>query len=456
MVKKWLSLALLVVGVAMAAPWLAGMKAQSELERWRASVSSPQAELTWALYERGWMASEAVLHIQTDQQHDPATMPNEPAVVSLSLRHGPWLEGNLAWFSAHLSLKQAPLLLSDWQILSTAPIFWQAAAVLSLNGNWHFQDEMGASLLRRNSEAFSLSGATGEGTLTRNGALHYVTELPEASLVDDDAIVMLEATTVEVRTQMATVVEHWLARPGELKVEVEGVSAKGDGIADFEMQQLNLHLINQIDSNKALSDADLVVKFSQMALTDNTITDFVLDAGSKHISLDFVREYQAAMASLSDPTQAAMGLDVLGLISTHLVPAGPQLSINTLAFESNKGSLVASAEAFVPALEKGERINPFTLFQALRMDAELLADEALVEAMVTQSLRETVLELEASGQLAEQNLTVEQALDGAVTSQMQALEAQGYLIKVNGRYTAKFEFKDGVARLNDKPMPLPL
>lgn len=466
--KKLATVLLVLLLIVLGAPFFAGMKAKQELDQVVAYLSSqPGYQLEVIDYQRGWWTTRAKLVLQStalqtlvSQSDAEITEPTIP--IELVLNHGPLIltDGfKLGWFSGISSVTAAPQ--SVLAALLNQPPDTRLGQVnfrMDLFGNVHFNNRSAELSLRLDEETVEVASYAGQGTLSRDGRLSYAAVLPAVSLRDPQTEVVLESLGIKAEIHLNQLSQPRVFAPGVIEFTVDKASGLGEGINDFSLKALRVVSDNAlVGEASALANMSVSVTFDELSLEDNLIEQFHSKLILERISLAFLSQYTEGMAALNstDGSVNTMGLDILGLITQHLLPAGPRINLEELSFKSEKGDLTFKALTYLADQNNQAVTNPFLIFQALVVDAEFAADRSLVLEIMRQSAEDSLVAAakEQALSMSEEQLR-EQALEQAST-QLDLFLLQGFFLQTDDKITAEFSFADGIATLNGKPMPMP-
>lgn len=466
--KKLATVLLVLLLAVLGAPFFAGMKAKQELDQVVAYLSSqPGYQLELVDYHRGWLKSRAKLVLQsaalrTFVSQFPAEITKPTIPIELALNHGPLIltDGfKLGWFSGISFVTAEPQ--SVLAVLLNQPPdtrLGQVNFLMDLFGNVHFNDRSVELSLQLDEETVEAAAYAGQGTLTRDGRLNYAAVLPSVSLRDPQTEVVLENLEIKAEIHLNALSQTRVFAPGVIEFSVSTVSGLGEGINDFSLKGLRIVSDNALAGEaEALANMSVSVTFDELSLEDNLIEQFHSQLILERISLAFLNQYAEGMAALNgaDGSVSPMGLDVLGLITQQLLPAGPRINLEELSFKSEKGDLSFNAQAYLADQNNQAVTNPFLIFQALVVDAEFAADRSLVLEIMTQSAKDSLADAADEQVLSmSEEQRREQASEQAST-RLDLFLLQGFFLQNDGKITAKFSFADGTATLNGKPMPMP-
>ena len=171
----------------------------------------------------------------------------------------------------------------------------------------------------------------------------------------------------------------------------------------------------------------------------------------------------APVAALRDAIQAVQQrrippeeqqLALTGVALQHLsdlIAGRPVWRIDALTVETSFGAVDArldlTATGALPVADQ----NPLALLAAVQGSAQLAVPQAMVQALAAERVREALQTGDAAGQQA---VPAAGELDRRVTEQVEQqllqLEAQGLLVRNNGRYTVDVEIGDADLRINGR------
>ncbi len=458
--KKLFALGVILTGLCLALPWVAGQLAAQELDKLVLQLNAnPQYSAQWDSYQQGWLGSSGTLTVTMNSLVAEGVSP--AALITVELDHGPIIFAagvGLGWYKGRAAI-QPPADDSLESLITPeqpGPI-WTLTFNTRLNGVTSFTDVIYPAQVHFGAETMTLSRYDGQGQLTPKGELVYRGGLPRVILSAEGARVELDGLAVSANFILNQNTVDQRFAPGRLDLQLDQGSGQGDDLDKFSVSQLKIGLINTLSPKQvnekrgSTASSQFVLRFDQMQLDDSLIEALNVDVAISNISLEFLKRYIESMNALNNSKTAQLAsFDVLALASEALFPHGPELQVNDFSFKSNKGDLSLHAQATVPATE-GQKLHPFTVFQSLEIKAHCKADKTLAMAMAVHEANKS----SDNGSIAPEDQGSTQVQQQA-QAQLAALVAQGYLIEQGTSYIADFTFIDGAASLNGNPVPLSL
>jgi len=199
------------------------------------------------------------------------------------------------------------------------------------------------------------------------------------------------------------------------------------------------------------------VAFAGMDVLGEKVTDAVLDLGFAGISVLFLDQYLRMLQSQyeGEGAEPFSAMQAMGMASEHLLPAGPEMHLDSLAFTTREGSLTFEGHVAVAPEAAKQMGNPIAMLSYLTADASLLVDKPLAFRLVRQSTMKDLnaAQFEGGNQMTDDEK--EALADNQTHMKLDMLTVQGMLMDKGERYSSEFHFKDGKAELNGQPLPLP-
>jgi len=466
MKKVLLALIGIILVALVVMPFVAGHKTQQTLESWVAQMNEMGSyDFSWEEYQKGWLGTEAVLKVSLEL---PAGLDGEVTELNewtiplqLSLHHGPilWRDGlKPGWFSGEFYLSGTH---QDWvdQNLSVEGDgrFFVSKVVMDLAGNATIRDHSLPFKVSKDGSQFELSGYQGEGTIKRDGLLDYSGVLSSMTVTGGESNLQMENMKFGMNSDFGDKVGRY-AIPGSAKFSLASMNlATAEGKAVL-MRDGNFSSDLVFNAEKTTGNMRMVMAFSEMQLFEDKVEDAKFDFSFNNLSLSFLNKYMELVEQVVDSggeTNPMLAMQMMGLVSSDLLPAGPQINIHQLGFKTPEGILDFNGSLAVSPEAAKAMSNPMAILSHVTVDAALNADKPLVFRLVRQNVLKDLnkTQFEGGNQMTEDE---KQSLaDNQTQMQIDMLTIQGMLVDKGEKYQTLFEFKDGKAVLNGQPLPLP-
>lgn len=459
MKKMIFAVCALVLAVIVTGPLLAAWKTEDELNRLLTQINTdPAYSLEWVSYDKGWLATDAVMAATLNNYPNPLA----PAVLPVQVRvnHGPLLIADgfsVGWFSGHVHLaEEQDGWLKDRLTPSRKGPIWQTRMHMDLAGLLSFHDASQPFDLLLEETRVQVAEYRGEGRLRPSGTLEYSAELPRVQLYAEGSELHLERIELLLTLDLNAAHTSYVM-PGQGKLIVGSVNGSGPDDDVMHMTDFRLSTKSQLDATQTLADMDLAMSFGSLDFLGEKLDNAVFEASLKRMSLAFLQRYSEASAAVevqADIDLALLALELMQPILSDLLPNGPSLSLSPVAFSTPEGSLEFSADVKVSPDAVGLN-SVFELAQYLTVDAALVVDKALAVRMMEQSTRRDLLaeQFEGGGVMSDADL--EETARRQAQFKLNMMVIQRMLVQEKGRYRAVLSYANGQALLNGQPVPLP-
>lgn len=461
---------LAVVGIILVAlavmPFVAGQKTQQSLDSWVAQMNEMGSyDFSWEKYHKGWLNTEAVLKVGLKL---PASVDGEMGELNdwtiplqLSLHHGPilWRDGlKPGWFSGEFYLSSEH---QDWvdqnlSVEGNGP-FFVSKVVMDLAGNTTIHDRSLPFKVSKNDTQFELAGYQGEGTIARSGLLQYGGTLSSITVSGVDGNLQMEDVKFDMDSDFGGKVGRY-ALPGSAKLSVASMNFATEAGQAFLLRDGNFSSDMVFNTEKTLGDMRMVMAFAEVNVFEEKVENAKFDFSFNNLSLSFFNKYMELVQQIVDGGGQAnpmLSMQMMGLVSSDLLPAGPEISVHQLGFKTPEGALDFNGSVAVSPEAAKDMSNPMAILSHLTVNASLNADKPLVFRLVRQNTLKDLNQAQFDGgnQMTEEE---KQSLaDNQTQMQIDMLTIQGMLVDKGEQYQSVFEFKDGKAVLNGQPLPLP-
>jgi len=319
--KKLFALGVILTGLCLALPWVAGQLAAQELDK----------------LVLQWLGSSGTLTVTMNSLVAEGVSP--AALITVELDHGPIIFAagvGLGWYKGRAAI-QPPADDSLESLITPeqpGPI-WTLTFNTRLNGVTSFTDVIYPAQVHFGAETMTLSRYDGQGQLTPKGELVYRGGLPRVILSAEGARVELDGLAVSANFILNQNTVDQRFAPGRLDLQLD----QGSG----QVSQLKIGLINTLSPKQvnekrgSTASSQFVLRFDQMQLDDSLIEALNVDVAISNISLEFLKRYIESMNALNNSKTAQLAsFDVLALASEALFPHGPELQVNDFSFKSMK------------------------------------------------------------------------------------------------------------------------
>ncbi len=463
MKKAVLALVVVLLVVVLGGPFLAGNKARQTLDNMVTFLNNqPGYSAQWLEYQEGWLTTNARLNVAMTMAAMPddaaPDSPNPEVDFDIVINHGPIVltDGfKLAWASGQVVLGEA---VDGWLreklvIENDAPLC-TSDFTISLSGAVAFSDQCQAAAIAMEDGEFRFDSYQGEGSYESNGLLEYQGVLPAGRFESGDGFMDMGAVQIAMTLDFGRVYNGTLV-PGDFSLSL--LSLQGDSNEEdaFSLSDLNMKSILRFNDDNTMSDGTMEMSLKGASGADVSLTDVRFVMGFERISLAFWDNYTKKAQEMAEAgDMSALGSEMLGIVMTDLLPAGPSISIPELRFTTNEGSMNLSADLNVSP-DAAQSADPMSIIQHISLQLDAVADKALALSLSEQSTRKELQSAQFEGGELIDNGQLEAQSAEMAAMKLNMLVVQGMLVEDGERYKASFSFKDGTAVLNGQPIPLP-
>lgn len=462
MKKAVLVLVVLLLLVILGGPFLAGNKTRQTLDNMVAFLNNqPGYTAQWLEYRKGWLTTDARLSIALNMPtipDAPQDSANPELAFDVAINHGPLLltDGfKLAWASGQVVLGEA---LDGWLrenlvIENEAPLC-TSDFTIPISGPVVFRDQCQSAAVTLDDGQFRFESYQGEGTYESDGLLEYQGVLPAARFEGGGGFLNLGATQITTTLDFGRVYNNTMV-PGDFSLSLLSANGESKESEEFSITGFNMKSSLQFNDDNTMSDGTMEMTLSDASGLDMSLKDVRFVFGFERISLAFWDSYARKAQEMSDAGDMSMaGSEMIGIMMTELLPAGPSISIPELRFTTNDGTMNLTANLEVSP-DAAQSADPMSIIQHIALQLDASADKALALSLSEQSTRKEMqaAQFENGEMLDDEQLDTQAAEMAAMKLNM--LVVQGMLIEENDRYKTSFTFKDGSAVLNGQPIPLP-
>lgn len=464
MKKILVAVAVVLVLILLGLPLFAGHKAEQTFNQWIAQANQSGAyNITWEAYDKGWLSTDAVLKVGVKEGVLPADFVSEGQEwyipVNMILHHGPilWRDGGRpGWFSGEFFLDEKHQVWVDKNLaVEGEGRFFLSKIFMNLTGDASLKDRsLPFSIEKADGETIHVAAYSGEGQINRDGKIEYLGSLPSVSIVGAAESMELEGLAFRIDSDFSRRAGNFVV-PGSAEFSINSISAKADNVSSLFLQKVVMATDMSVNPEQTLANMQIKMSFSDMEMLGEKVSAAALDFGFNNISVEFLEKYLALAQQMAQTGDSQLAMQSMGLVSSHLIPAGPEMKINLLEFTTPEGSLNFNGRLAVAPEAATQEFNPLALLSHLAVDASLLVDKPLAFRLMRQA---TLRELNAAQFEGENQMTEDekQALaDNQTHMKLDTLTVQGMLVDKGERYSSEFHFKDGKAEVNGQAMPLP-
>ncbi len=458
-----LLLALLVL------PFVGAYKTEQTFNQWIAQVNQTGPyDLSWESYDKGWMQTRAVLKVGFKPGVMSAALPDadeNPWYLPLhvQLHHGPvlWLDSaRLGWFSGEFFLDEKHQAWLDRNLQKQGEgRFFVSEIHMNLAAETTLKDRsLPFSFTTAEGETFNVSAYAGEGVISRSGKVEYTGKLTSFNVVGGGfSEGSIEDVAFNVRSDFGAKVGEFIV-PGYGEFSIGKIGLKGAEQWVFDAERLSLSSDMRLNEDKSLANIKIKGSFADMEIMGEKISNAQLDLGFSNFSVVFLDQYLAMIQDGYDAASDAnpmLAMQTMNMASQHLLPGGPQIHVDSMAFTTPEGSLEFDGHLAI-APEAAQHVNnPMAMISHVAVDASLLVDKPLAFRLMRRSTMNDLdaAQFEGGGQMTDAEK--EALADNQTHMKLDTMTLQGMLIDKGGRYSSEFHFKNGKAELNGRAMPLP-
>jgi uncharacterized protein YdgA (DUF945 family) len=468
MKKILISVFVLLLIAVFVLPFVGANKTEQTFNNWIAQVNQAGAyDLSWESYDKGWLQTEAVLKVGLKPGVVPAALLDEGEnawylPVHLQLNHGPvlWLDGlRLGWFSGEFFLDEKHQMWLEHNLQKQGEgQFFVSNIHMNLFATTTLQDRsLPFSLVMSSGETIQVSAYSGEGVISRSGKLEYQGKLPSFSASGDDIEVAFSDAAFQLQSDFGNRAGKYVT-PGYGEFSFKKIAIKGEEDWTFDIADLSLVSDLQINDAKTLVETKIKMAFSDLNVMGENISKAQLDLGFRNLSVVFLDQYLAIVqdtyAGDGEPNPM-LAMQAMDLASQHLLPAGPQIHVNSFAFTTPEGSLEFNGHLAL-APEAAQHIsNPMAMIPYVSVETSLLVAKPLAFRLARRSTLNELDAVQFEGGSQMTDAEKEALADNQTQMKLDMLTLQGMLVDKGERYSSEFRFKNGQAELNGQAMPLP-
>jgi Uncharacterized protein conserved in bacteria len=458
-----------VVGVLLIAllvlPFVGSYKTEQTFNQWIAQVNQTSAyELSWENYDKGWLQTHAVLKVGF--KSGVALAMGEDAwylPLHVELNHGPvlWLDGaRLGWFSGEFFLDEKHQMWLDRNLQKQGEgRFFVSEIHMNLAAETRLQDRsLPFRLTTEEGETIEVSSYTGEGVISRSGKVEYSGKLASVNVSGGDfAEGSIEQIAFDIRSDFGAKVGEFIV-PGYGEFSAGKIAIKGTEEWVFGAERLSVSSDMQLSADKSLANIKIKGGFADMEIMGEKISNAELDLVFSNFSVVFLDQYLAMIQDGYDAKNGAnpmLAMQTMNMASQHLLPGGPKIHVDSLAFTTREGRLEFDGHLAVAPEAAQHMNNPLAMIPHVAVDASLLVDKPLAFRLMRRSTMNELdaAQFEGGGQMTDAEK--EALADNQTHMKLDTLTLQGMLIDKGEQYSSEFHFKNGKAELNGRAMPLP-
>ncbi len=439
--------AVILAGV-FAAPGIVGTYTKNRLDSLIDSLQTPEIQLSWESYKKGWFGAEAVLNTRMTIE---VAADAEPVVLNVqskvSITHGPVILndgiqlGWAGWNSEIINTEElgASLGLSGQSV-------YRMDGHVNLLGTIKFSESIPALAFSNHEFKVEFNGYQSQGSLDGNH-LDYRGRVESLTAEHIDIPVPASLTGLTVSVNGALPEGNELL-PGDYSMTVDDLKIGDLFVAD------GLEIFASTELNEQASAADLTIRYSanRLQTPQTLLTDTELELSINNYSIAFNRAYTKALEELfyKHGDMALVGLEAPAIFEQHLdklLASKPEIEVTKATFTLPEGTFSSRVNLKLANYDVSDvQLNsPVFLLENLNIDAYAEADKMLAEKMAAQV---------ATGQMVD---TVPEAIAQNMGDLMiEMLTAEKMIILQNDKYTANLSMTNGVTTANGQPLPLDL
>lgn len=456
---KKLALVIVIAAVVGGAPFMGGKKAKSQLDYFVAQLdSNPSYTAYWVSYQQGWLKSSGQLEVGLDLGPNFAGGDTISLVVDFEVEHGPVLlgYGGLGWYAGHVDLNSdTDGWLHDKLTIEGEGSFWQLDFVTDLSGVTSFSDKTLKFTLQLEDGTLEMTPYEGSGSFYADGRMEYNALLPLIRLAATDGVIDTKNTSLSVAAEFSEGYNHNFP-PSNGELVIESISGEVSG-ESLDIQNVSMSSFMEYSEDKKLTKSSVTFKMDAFEGFDEKVEDAAMEFSADRISVAFLEKYLEMSQGLdpNNPNAASMlGFQLLGVAMSELIPHGPVISVDKLAFKTPEGDFDLDASVSV-ADGAAQVANPMGMVSFIKAAANLRVSQTLAEKLAKKSAREQVEAQVSQIDTAVTEEEIEQMVRDQVDMQLSMMVIQGFVVLKDGDYVSEFTFENGQAQINGKPMPLP-
>lgn len=415
-------------------------------------------------YERGVLSStaETVLTFALPQD-DPSAAPETlELILGQVFRHGPLPFGG-APALARIETRLAGVSMNGGdagEFLEKFPELKQAALKTSVSFGGTTASRLRIPPFERRfdegemkSEGFAFESEYAPGAKTLVGNL----ELPGMEYRSEEGTVTIGG--IRGRFDLNEVLPRLYV--GKNKVTFDGLTLSQANAADGDIRDLRMKdLAITLDSTyeNSLVGCRELVELAEVTVDGDTFGPSVFDLEIKNLDGQALSEFQEQLQEVyrgmqsSNPEEQLVQLVPLYLqLFDRLLAGKPELNIHRLHLASPRGNLGGSGHLRFVGDGGASLGDMAALSSRIEAGFELEIHERLVRSLLGANMKNSLEQDEASGLSAAE---VEQQLEQAVDSEIEALLAQNFVVREGDKLKGTAGFKEGVLTLNGETLPL--
>lgn len=450
-----------VIAAVVVGPLVSGGKARQAVNNLTDYINqSPAYEAQVTSYEKKWLGATAHIEVRIPLL-TPLTAQGQSPTFELvfDINHGPVLfaeQWQTGWYSGRVRL---PADADGWlrkalTVQGEGP-FWQAQFHTRLDATTEFADRTLAADLAWAEGQVELGEYEGSGTLSAQGELHYKGHWPRLFISDQSGHV--ELSGINLRADLNLGGNHSLYYPpGKAELSVDTISGEENG-QPATLSGLLLRSATRYNDEATLADMDIAVQLADFQGFEEQVEDLVLDLSMERVSLAFLQQVgqsdRGGSSMMGNGSPPAMDIQMLDVIMSELLPSGPRISLNNLAFTAPEGRFVMDAFLAV-APEAAQVANPMALPQYLTAEAKVTLDKELALQLAKKSARENLENQQVGSPEPMTQTQMREAVDEQAQMQLNMLLIQGMLQEAGEQYKTTLRLEDGKVLINGQSMPL--
>ena len=472
--KRAALVAVVVLAVVAALPWLTGRLTESHVRERLARMSdNPIVVAELRTYERGWFSSTAKVDVGLSPQYLEQLSAGGPAPgvdlleqrlpVHVGIRHGPLVVGDGVHFGTSTIVARSD---PDAPLAATLrdqygmPYIFELRGRAGFGGGFDFDADVPSVDYGDGTNEIAFSGAVVEGTLDGD------------HLVAEGSVARFDQSGVFVTTLIENVrmTGDYELRPndfalGDARLDIERVVISSALLgADPVFSANGLRFDGSIALDEATTALSIATGYGAQSLTAGAgfaLTDADLRMTIAGLDATAMRDYYGVMqGAMGAPADAETILLALEPVLLRLLGRGPSLVLDPVRFSMNGAPVTARVRVEVdPAAVPPGRAdfqNPGLWLAIATVTADAEVAKPLVEQAAAQFVR---MQLAAVGAGTDEPLS-EDELDVMAEAQagflLVTLTGQGFLEDSGESYTTEARFAAGELTVNGTPVPLAL
>ncbi|QOL24340.1 DUF945 family protein [Thalassotalea sp. LPB0316] len=413
-----------------------------------------------------WFNTQASVRISVDLAElgidsDAEDLEDLYVDIAIDASHGPILlsKHNFGLIDLAIRMEDGELRQHiDWQ--ADVPIY-HASMYTDLTGKTHFSDSVAPFTFNDepNNTSVDYKGYSGTGS-NIDGVIHYHGISEPLLVTGEDNNVAMSGMSFEM-TAKATLAEIFQGKMHDSNAlfKIASITAADEEDKTIaEIDNVAVDIVSEL--NRENRTANMVVGYNVKSIkTENEhIQDIAFNIEINHLSDKFIEAYKQNQHIFTQGTEEEIQANIITFVDDNLLTlleAEPEFNITALTATFNDGTVMSQLNTRIKGVKAMPNIteNPMFWLNHLVANGEFQGDKAVIERF---AVNQVASQIKADPNAA--SMTEEEIASIAKQQApflLQTFIQQGFIVKTDSGYQAKFDIVDRILKVNDVQIPLP-